>query len=904
MSRIFFSLVLLLTTSLFAQQPTRVTSVEGITEYRLPNGLDVLLFPDPSKQTLTVNMTILVGSRHEGYGESGMAHLLEHLLFKGTQKRGEIGAEIRSRAGNYNGSTWYDRTNYFETMPASDENLKWTIDMEADRLMNSRVSRADLDSEMTVVRNEFERGENSPERVLEERVLSTAFLWHSYGRSAIGSRSDIENVPIDRLQDFYKRYYQPDNTVLVVAGKFDPAKALMTIQETFGAIPRPTRKLPQTYTEEPTQDGERQVVLERVGDNQALTMAYHVPSGAHPDMAALNVLVGVLGEQPSGRLYKALVDSKKAVSADAGTYELHDPGVFIMNATVRKEASLADAEKTMIEVIDGVVKEPPSKEEVDRAKTRQLKNIDLLLNNSERVGLALSEAAATGDWRLLFSTRDDLEKVSPADVARVAKLYLRNSNRTLGRFIPTAAPPERAVIPANPDLSAKLKDYKGKALLEDGEALDPAPASLESRITRLTLPGGLKLALVPKKTRGGVVFASLNLHFGDENSLNGKTAASGLAGAMLMRGTAKHSRQQLQDEMDKLKARITVGGGGAGAVAGIETTRANLAASLRLVAEILREPSFPENELELIRQASIGRIEAQRNDPQQMASNAMNRHFAPYPVGDPRAVMTPDENLAALKAVTLAQVRDFYRGFYGASNGELAVVGDFDPAEVRKLAEELLGSWKSPASYAVVKRDWSKRPVVDQMIEAPDKENAVFMAATSWALDQQDPDYPALLIGDLIFGADSKSRLWSRIREKDGLSYGVGTQFNAGAQEKFARLMAYAIANPGNVGKVEAAFKEELARMLRDGFTAEEVESAKRTMLQERLVQRSQDQGLMRMIASQAELGRTMAREADIDQKIGALTPAQVTAAMKKWLDPVSLSYFKSGDFKKAGVTK
>ena len=891
-------------TSLWGQAPTRVTSVEGITEYRLANGMQVLLFPDNSKQTVTVNLTILVGSRHEGYGESGMAHLLEHLLFKGTQKHGEIMAEIRARGGDFNGSTWYDRTNYFETLTSTDENVKWAIEMEADRMMNSRVSRTDLDSEMTVVRNEFESGENSPDRVLEERVLSTSFLWHSYGRSTIGSRSDIEKVPIERLQDFYKKYYQPDNAVVVVAGKFDPAKALGWIQDSFGAIPAPTRKLIPTYTEEPTQDGEREVTLERVGDNQLLKLAYHVPSAAHPDMAALNVLAAVLGEQPSGRLYKALVDSKKAVSTSAGTYELHDPGVMLIEANLRKEGSLADVEKTMLDVIDGIIKEPPSKEEVERAKTRQLKDIELLLNNSGRVGLVLSEAAASGDWRLLFAGRDELEKITPEDVARVAKLYLKPSNRTIGRFIPSAAAPERAVIPTTPDLSAKLKDYKGKAALEEGEAFDPSPANIESRVTRVTLPGGLKLALLPKKTRGGTVVAAMNLHFGDEKSLVGKSAAATMTGGMLMRGTQKHSRQQLQDEIDKIKARINVGGALTGANASIETTRANFVAALRLVAEILKEPTFPENELELIRQASVGRLEAQRNDPQQMALTAMGRHLAPYPAGDPRAVMTVDENLAALKGVTLDQVRAFYRDFYGASNAELAVVGDFDVAEVRKLAEELFGSWKSPAAYAVVKRDWKKLDTVNQMLEAPDKENAIFLVATTIAMDQQDADYPAMVLADRIIGGDPTSRLWTRIREKEGLSYGVQSQLNVGQQEKFARFLSLAIANPGNVPKVEAAFRDELNKLLTEGYKAEEVEAGKKTFMQERSLQRSQDANLSRLLVSQAELGRTMQRESDLEAKVNALTAAQLTAALKKWIDPASISYFKSGDFKKAGVTK
>ncbi|HEY6342465.1 MAG TPA: pitrilysin family protein [Bryobacteraceae bacterium] len=898
--------LLALLSSLFAALLTaqsKVTSVEGITEYRLDNGLRILLFPDNSKPTVTVNMTYLVGSRYEGYGETGMAHLLEHMMFKGTTKRGDIIAELSSRGAQFNGTTSYDRTNYFETLQAGDENLQWAIDMEADRMVNSRVSRKDLDSEMTVVRNEFENGENSPPRILEERVYSTAYLWHAYGHSAIGSRSDIEHVPIESLQAFYRKYYQPDNAILLVAGKFDAAKTLALINDDFGKIPKPTRTLSPTYTIEPTQDGEREVVLRRVGDEQLLILAYHTPAGSHPDSAALEVLAGILGEPPSGRLYKALVDSKKAVSVNADNEQLHDPGIFEMSARLRKEGDLADAEKTMLATIDGLVKEAPSKEEVDRARARVLKDIELFLNNSSQVGVALSEYEGMGDWRLLFQFRDQVEQVTPADVARVAKQYFVASNRTVGEFIPDAAP-VRAEIPATPDVEASLKDYKGKAAVEEGEAFDPSPANIESRAQRITLPGGLKLVLLPKKTRGGTVTAVLDLHFGDEKSLFGKGATAQLAGAMLMRGTGKHNRQQIQDELDRLKARVGVVGTSTGATANIDTIRANFPDALRLAAEILRQPAFPESEFEQIRQASLARVEATRTDPQQIALNQMYRHLAPYPAGDPRATLTPEENIDALKKATLADAKKFYADFYGASNAELAIVGDFDPAEVRKLAAELFGDWKSPASYQRPVVTWQKIEAVSQTLETPDKANAIFLIGNTLAMNQDDPDYIPLFMVNRLAGGDEKSRLWTRVREKEGLSYGVQTALVVGEQDRYTRLLGLAICAPQNVLKVESAFKEELSKIRSDGFTAEEIETAKKALLQEQELGRSQDAGLARTLATQARYGWTMKRTEDHEKAIAALTPAQVNAAAKKYIDVSALTIYKAGDFKKAGITQ
>jgi zinc protease len=844
-----------------------------------------------------------VGSRFEGYGETGMAHLLEHMMFKGTMKHGEILGELTSRGAQANGTTSEDRTNYFEILPAGDENLRWAIEMEADRMVNSRVSRQDLDSEMTVVRNEFEIGENSPPRILNERVSSTAYLWHAYGHSPIGSRSDIEHVPIENLQAFYHKYYQPDNAILLVAGKFDPDKTLAWINDAFGKIPKPTRVLSPTYTVEPTQDGEREVVLRRVGDEQLLMMAYHVPAGSHPDAAPLEVLQGIMADQPSGRLYKALVDSKKAVAVGANNDSKHDASLFTFNARLRKEGNLDDAEKTMLSVIDGVIKEAPSKEEVDRARARILKEIDLSLNNSSQLGIFLSEFEAMGDWRLLFQFRDRVEKVTPEDVERVAKQYFVASNRTVGRFIPEGSP-VRAEIPANPDVEASLKDYKGKAAVEAGEAFDPSPANVEARAQRITLPGGLKLVLVPKKTRGGTVNAILDLHFGDEKSAFGKTAIGQMAGTLLIRGTQKHNRQQIQDELDRLKARLNMGGSSIGATANIDTVRASFPDALRLAAEILRQPVFPESEFEQIKQANLARIEASRTDPQQIALTQLYRHLAPYPIGDPRATPTPEESLDAMRKVTLDEVKKFYGDFYGASNAELAVVGDFDPAEIQKLAAELLGNWKSPAPYKEISRSWQKLETVSQTFETPDKTNAYFALGNTLAMNQDDADYPTMVIVNLLTGGDPKSRLWMRVREKEGLSYGVQTVFLASEQDKYARLFGVALCAPQNLPKVESAFKDELSKIVRDGFTPEEIETAKKALLEQQQVGRSQDATLARTLVTQEHFGWTMKRTEEHEKFIAALTPQQVNAAAKKYIDPAAFSVYKAGDFKKAGVTQ
>lgn len=876
-----------------------ITSVEGITEYQLDNGLQVLLFPDQTKETVTVNVTYHVGSKHENYGETGMAHLLEHLVFKGTPKHPDIPSELSSHGARPNGSTWTDRTNYFETFSATEENIEWALDMEADRMVNSFIAKADLDSEMTVVRNELERGENSPFRVTLERIMSSAYTWHNYGKSTIGARSDLENVPIDRLQAFYRKYYQPDNATLIVAGKFDNDEMLKRIMKYFGPISKPDRILAKTYTEEPAQDGEKNITVRRVGDVQLFMAAYHIPAGSHPDYAAIDVLSQVLGDTPSGRLHKQLVEKKLASRAFASNFQWRDPGVAIFGIQVDKEGDLTASSQQMLAVLEDISVRGITDEEVERVKRNMLKNIELSFNSSERFALNLSEWLGMGDWRLFFMHRDRVEKVTTADVQRVAEAYLQTNNRTAGRFIPTEKP-ERIAIPMVTDIAQMLEGYIGKPAIAQGENFEPSFDNIDKRTEIVKLDNGVGISLLPKKTRGETVVVSIQLGLGDEHSLIGMRATGSAVGAMLMRGTTDLSREQLQIEFDKLKANVHVGASASTAYAKVTTTRENLRPVLQLIATVFKSPAFDKDEFDQYKSTLEVDIEQNLQDPQQLAFREYARKQNPFPQDHPLYQPTLEQELAAVKALKHSDLKKFHQRFYGANHMQVGLIGDFEKSDIVPELDSIFGQWESKRDYQRIPHAYQRVDTNTTNFDTPDKENAVFLATMAMPIGDNSDDAAALELGNYIFGGGFlNSRLATRLRQQDGLSYSVRSVISQSPFDDRTSIVAFAICAPQNLSRVEQGFKDELSRMLDTGFTETELIAAKSGLLQSKQVGRAQDSELVEVQVNHLELERSMQWNKAYEERLAALTTEDVKAVMNKYLKVGDFSLIKAGDMSK-----
>ena len=882
-------------------------TVEGITSYRLANGLQVLLIPEPAQTKVTVAVTYFVGSRHEGYGETGMAHLLEHMLFKGTPRFPDPDREVERRGGEWNAETETDWTYYFQThladAPAQD-NLRFALAFEAERMTRARLVQADLDKEFSVVRNELEIGESSPAEILRQRVLRAAFTWHGYGRDTIGSRSDIEHAPIASLRAFYRRYYRPDNAQLTIAGHFQPEAVRQWIAATFGAIQRPPQPVPPTYTVEPQQDGERQVTLRRSGEVKLVGVAYHALPAAHPDYPAVEAALDVLTREGTGRLYKELISTGLCTGVQSEVPPLVEPGFLWLLTEVQREQSAELVRDKLLAGIEGLALTPVTPEELRRFQARKRKEFTHLGTDGTALAAALRPWAAAGDFRLGLLYRDRIASLTPGQVTAAARQLLVPANRTVGLFLPTAQP-QRAPLPTAPAAAAQVSGYTGRPPPAPGETFPPTVDQIERRLRRLTLPGGLRVALLPKKTRGGTVELALNLRYGSLAELRGKAAAAELLGPMLLRGTRRRTFTELTDALDELQTELSISSGRSLPEAvGLRarTLKPHLPALLTLLAELLRQPSFPPSEFTRVQKELIAALEVRQQDPLALAKVVLGRALYPWPADDPRHYASLPEQLQQLREARVQQVAELHRSLLGADAGLLVIVGDFDPDAVLAQVTRLLAGWRAARPYQRIPHPPQAVTPDEVVLTLPDKQLAAATLALPLRATDEAPEYPALRLLEHLLGGGSTARLYHRVRELEGLSYDVEASFyvpphheedGAGA----GCIVATATCAPHNARKALQTLLEELDTVARRGVTATELQLTKQSYARAREAERADDGQLAERLLELLAEGRTLRFDEAVDRRLAELDAAAVQQLARQVLLTTRAIRALAGDF-------
>lgn len=883
---------------------TFITDVEGIREYRLKNGLKILLFPDASQSTFTLNMTYLVGSRHEGYGETGMVHMLKHMMFKGTPSRGKLLAALQKRGAKYSGTTNTDRTNYLETLTKKGDNLAWAIALEADRMVNSKISAVDLKAIKNVVIGEQEKDKKNAMNLLYKRVSAVAYDWHNYGNSSMGNRNDVLNISAESLKSFYKKYYQPDNAVVTLSGHFNTKEALELIAKYFGKIPKPKRPSPQLWTQEYTQDGERSVMLRQPSHQQVLMAAYHVPNALHSDTPALTILNQLLVEQSSGKLYQSLVKSKLASGVGSVAGNRVDPGLLLYLVTLNKKSDVDVAKVRLLSILEGAARNQFTEADVRRVRQQWVQKYKQQLAKPEKVGLTLSEAIALGDWRLYFYFCDQLRKVTAKDVNRVATKYFKPSNRTLGQLIPEDRPDLVEITPA-PSAAEVLKKYVGHEVKSSGQQLDSSPLAIEKRVKRETI-AGVKVALLPRENHSKRVYLQMNLNFGNPQTATTGADAAFFVGALLTRGSKGMTRQQLKDRLEKYKSTLNVTSGVTGASIRINTERQYLPQVLSLLQKVLREPSFPKNEFDPLRKASIAGLRIGKKNNNKVASLRLARAFMPPGAnrGNLNYIRSIDENIADLQALKLSDVSGYYKKIWNASHAQLAVVGDFEPEVVRKAIPSLVQGFKSQVKYRRIVFPLVKPQGKSIIINMAGQTNATYAARSTFALREDSADAPALMVAMQVFGVGNTSRLWQRVRVKEGMSNGIGANMRLSSLGQRALYTISANYNPKFHQRITKTIQDEFDLIFKNGFTVKEIATAKNNLIETARISRSQDATLADQLTKQLFLGRTYQFDVQTEAGIQKVTPQTALAAFKKYIHPQQLVIVRVGSFPKGNVNK
>jgi zinc protease len=861
--------------------PLPDVSMGGVNQYHLANRLMVLLIRDPGASNVTVNVVYRVGSSDEKDGERGLAHLLEHLLFKGTPSHPDIPSEIASRGGRANGNTWTDRTCYFQTLPARLENLRWALSLESERMTKARITAEELDKERGVVINELVRGENDPISVLMNRMESVAFDWHSYGKPTIGNRMDLERLSLDRVLDFYRSFVRPDNGALIISSPFEDEVVLKEVERFFGSIEVPSYPVPRMVSQELGQDGERMVKLYLPGQYGAVGLVYHGPAGSSRKAAAFQVLMEIMGAEPSGRLYRDLVMKGVAGAVWAGAFMFRDSSTAIALAQLPGGSNPESALAAMIDSVEG--RRGFTAEEVHQAKQRILKRMDLKYASPDELAVELTEWVARGDWRLFFVHRSRVEDVTAEEVNALAERYLVKYNRTAGIFEPSSSD-VRVMVPSGEPIGEEELRRAAESPLMEGESLGVTLDEMERRVQRFTL-GGLKVGLIDKRTRGGWVYARLGLEIGNPEDLKGKALVGELMGRYLGRGAGGMSREELDRAFDEMRALVSFSGSPTGVTVDLKAPSENFGKALDLVALCLKEPRFSKEQLKTLKLELRSEIEDQMDDPSALAEEVLDEAFNPYPKGDVRRPLTMKERLEGMESVGLNELKAFHRQFFGLSEGQLGVVGPVDGDWLRKKLEDLFSGWSPKVRYRRVEYPFVPVEGGVQRVQVNGKPNATVAAWSPVRINQESPDYPDLLVAvNVLGGGWLDSRLARRIRHHDGTSYGVRLSLRVFDPDDSGRLEFWAIASPKDVPRVKESFKEELRRALNEGFSSQEVERAKSFILEGVKVDRSQDSRLPRQLEKDLFLGRDFLWHRAMEEAISKVTPDSALKALRRHL--------------------
>lgn len=889
---------------------THVKTVGNIDEYTLQsNGLQVLLLPEHSSPTLTLMVTYRVGSRNEVTGTTGATHILEHLMFKGTQTRnrskGNNVDQLLERTGaRYNATTWLDRTNYYENLGS--EHLAAAIDMEADRMRGLLLREEDRQPEMTVVRNEYERGENSPFQALYKEIYHAAFVAHPYHHATIGHRSDIEKVSIDKLREFYDTFYWPNNATVTLVGDFQPAQALALVKKAFGVYPKSPKPIPALYTEEPPQSGPRRVTVKRPGQLGVVAIAHKIPQASHPDYAAVSLLSAILTDGKNSRLYKAITDKNLSTGVSGSAGFNADPSLHLLFVPLAPGATHAEVEKIAVAEIERLKTGGATEAELQAAIAKTLADAAFERDGSFAVAGNLNESIAVGDWTLYYTLEEAVRKVTTADIGRVARQYLNEDQSTTGWFIPTAAGGAASAVGpkaarATPDIGPSY--YRTPGVADDG-LLPPGMSAAQNSSGAGSVATVSKIApQAQRSTPAGMDLVTYSTGVKDVVTLHGSLPAAraqssanpaiaALTAMLLDQGTRQQDKFAIAERLEAVGASIHFHAGVDLLSISAKCLKKDLPLVLGLLAEQLRTPAFAAEEFAKAKKQYAGGIQRSLENTDFRAADAFERQV--YPPGHPNHNPEPEALLAAVAAAKLEDVVAFHQAHYGPAHMTLVAVGDLDHASLQAEVARVFANWQGGTAPVRQAKAAPAAAPAQAQVDISGKTSVSVVLGQASGISYQHPDYQALRVATAILGSGFTGRLMANVRDKEGLTYSVDASldndsFNEG-DWKISASFAPAMLDQGI-----ASTRRQLELWYDKGVTADEVESRKTNLAGAFQVRLATTDGLAGTLLAILNRGYPLQWVDDYPAHIKALTVAQINAAIRNHLQPKNMLLVKAG---------
>ncbi len=791
----------------------------GIKEYTMTsNGLRVLLKQDNTAPVATFMVTYEVGSRNEAIGYTGSTHLLEHLMFKGsrkfnTKKGNSVFQTLQSLGARMNATTWLDRTNYFAVLPS--EHLETLIEIEADRMRNAYIKEEDRQSEMTVVRNEFERGQNSPSGVLDENIWATAYQAHPYHHSTIGWKEDIENVSIERLREFYDTFYWPNNATAIAIGDFAEKEALSMIKKHFGKIRKSTKPIPGVYTAEPKQEGIRTITLKRAGQQGIVGVAHKTPAATHPDAPAFMVLSSILSSGKNSRFYKNITDKGLTTSVYIWDSLFRDPGLFTVYANLSPDVDHKTVERAVVDEYEKIKKDGVSNEEVKNAQTQLIASMKFRQDGSYAIASGLNEAIASGDWTLYTTYDEKIGMVTKEDVQRIVKKYFKEDLSTIGYFIPLGAGGQNKKLATSAkDLEKmKLKHYSEEEELLSSKVVDSEPVE---GIRLLTLKRGSGVVTLTGSMLGGDIYASGNARTAD------------MVAAMLDQGTTNMTKFEISAKLESAGARLGFFNGQARVGFSGKFLSEDTKMVFDLLADQLKNPLFAEEDLNKVKKRQVANYKRSKESTRGNATNNMLKAF--YGTGHQNSPTDPDKAIEEIKKITPKNLKDFHLKNYGAGTMVIVAVGDVDHNNLESLIKEGFGGWKKSPLKEKKETGTANKASDKVYVTMQDKTSTDFIVGTALGIDRYHPDYLPLYVATHTLGGNFSARLMQTVRVKEGLTYGINSSMRGFGNGNDGYWMVGGTFSPKLLSKGESSTLREIKKWAEEGITQKELDITKSTL--------------------------------------------------------------------------